>query len=100
MNQKYFIVTGSYEQFRDFRSRKIIELCESGIPVHHSDFIYATEDTIRGHRNPKGWFWGTWRERRDIDLVLIHLRISHGNQNVVLDKLHLELREWKNSKTV
>ena len=98
MNQKYFVVCGDYNQFRDFKIKKIQELWESGIFVESSDFIYATEDSIRGHRNPKGWFWGTWRKRRDIDEVITHLRISHSNQNVVLDKLHWELR--KNSKTV
>ena len=92
MNQKYFVVCGNHSEFRVFSNKKIQELWNSGIQAKHTDFIYATEDSIRGHRNPKGWFWGTWRDRKDIDLVLTHLRISHSNQNIVLDKLHWELR--------
>jgi hypothetical protein len=100
MNQKYFIVSGTYDEFRDFKIKKMTELWNSGTRVEHTDFIYATPESIRGHRNPKGWFWGTWRDRKDIDEIITHLRISHGNQNVVLERLHWELRERENSKTV
>jgi hypothetical protein len=93
MNQKYFIVCGDYNQFRAFKIRKMAELWNSGIQVQHTDLIYANKESIRGHRNPKGWFYGTWRERRDIDEILTHLRISHSNQNVVLERLHWEVRE-------
>jgi hypothetical protein len=95
---KHFVVCGDYDQFRVFSKKKYIELANSGYPINHTDFIYATVDSIRGHRNPTGWFWGTWRERKDIDEIITHLRISHGNQNVVLDRIHRMVRE--NSKTV
>jgi hypothetical protein len=100
MNQKYFIVTGNYDQFRAFTNKKHRELWDSGIVVEYTDFIYATPESIRGHRNPRGWFWGTWRDRKDIDEIITHLRIYHSNQNVVLDRIHCEVRERENSKTV
>jgi hypothetical protein len=100
MNQKYFIVTGNYDQFRIFSEKKRRELWNSGTVVEQTDFIYANTESIRGYRNPRGWFWGTWRDRKDIDEIITHLRIYHSNQNVVLERLHWELRERKNSKTV
>jgi hypothetical protein len=93
MKQKYFIVCGNHREFRIFSKKKIHELWNSGTVVEHADFIYATPELIRGYRNPKGWFWGTWRDRKDIDEILTHLRISHSNQNVVLDRIHWEVRE-------
>ena len=95
MNQKYIVVAGNYDQFRDFKIKKIQELWESGIFVESTDFIYATEDSIRGHRNPKGWFWGTWRDRKDIDVIITLLRLAQGNLNETLIRLHREVRYEK-----
>jgi hypothetical protein len=96
---KYFVVSGTYDQFRDFKIKKMAELWNSGTVVEHTDFIYATPESIRGHRNPKGWFYGTWRDRKDIYEIIMVLRIAHDNQNIGLDKLRWELQE-RNSKTV
>jgi hypothetical protein len=96
MNQKYFIVSGTYDQYRAFKIKKMTELWNSGTVVEHTDFIYATPESIRGHRNPRGWFWGTWRDRKDIDEIITHLRISHSNQNETLCRLHKEINRTVN----
>ena len=93
---KYFIVCGSYDQFRTFTNKKYEELMDSGHPIQRTDFIFANAENIRGYRNPRGWFYGTWRDRTDIDELITGLRILHSNQNIVLETLHWELRE--NSK--
>lgn len=93
MRQKYFIVTGTYDEFKYFSKKKYQQLWASGNFVQHTDLIYASLDSIRGYRNPTGWFYGTWRDRKDIDELITHLRLYHSNQNVVLEKLHREVRE-------
>lgn len=94
---KHFIVCGNYDQFRVFSDKKYRELTNSGYPIQRTDFIFANVESIRGHRNPIGWFYGTWRDRKDIDEIITHLRISHSNPNVVLERLHREV--WEISKT-
>jgi len=93
MNQRYFIVCGNYEQFRDFSKKKHQELTNSGILVEITDFIYATVDSIRGHRNPRGWFYGTWRERSDIGDILTLLMVSTDKPSETLLSLYVEYLE-------
>jgi hypothetical protein len=88
---KYFVVAGTYDQFKDFKIKKMAELWNSGNRVEHTDFIYVTEETLRGYSEPHGWFIGTWRERSDIKRIMMLLRIAQRGINPTLDRLHAEV---------
>lgn len=62
---KIYILAGTYEQFKWFVRQLENTMFSEGIPFRHSDFVYVTPDSIRGHRNIWGYKVGTWRERKD-----------------------------------
>ena len=59
--------------------------------ISKSEYVYLHDATrIRGHRNPRGVFIGTWRQRPDIrDIVETLLIASDDNQ--VLKGIYHEL---------
>lgn len=71
---KQFIITGTHSEFDYFVRSKM-----TAFPVlyERKDFIYvAGSETFMGHTNVKGWFYGSWRERKDIRLILDILLIK------------------------
>jgi hypothetical protein len=87
MNEKYFVVAGNHKQYKDFIKRKCKELCLIGKDVSFSNFAYATYDTLKGHSNPHGWFYGTWKERSDIGHLMVQLIISTREDSPSRDTL-------------
>lgn len=74
MSDKYFVVAGNRDQYLNFIKRKTAELWNQGYTsVTLSHFVYATPDSLRGCRNPGGWFIGTWYERPDAEEILKQL---------------------------
>jgi hypothetical protein len=89
---KYFVVAGTRQEFNNFIRQKAMELFGAGqTHISLSDFIYVTEDSIRGHSEPHGWFIGTWRNRSDIKEILFLLRIAQRGENEALTKIHEEI---------
>lgn len=74
MNNKIFILAGTYEQFRWFVRKLEQNMFAEGIPFRHNDFIYVTPNSIRGYRNIWGYKVGTWRDRKDINDIYNVLR--------------------------
>jgi hypothetical protein len=65
---KYFVITGTHYEFDFFVKRKL--KAYPGV-FQTKDFVYvAGFETFMGHINVKGWFYGSWREREDIRLIL------------------------------
>jgi hypothetical protein len=93
MNQKYIVVAGNYDQFRDFKIKKMTELWNSGMQVQQTDFVYADGDNLRGISNPRGFFIGTWRERLDAMNILLMLRMASHTQNPVLETLWRDMND-------
>lgn len=96
MNGKYFVVAGNYQQYKDFTKKKCDELWSQGLEVSYSNFVYATVDSLKGYSNPHGWFYGTWKERADINLILLHLMVatkSDSDSMTTFQKLIGELRK-------
>ena len=87
MNEKYFVVAGNHQQYKDFIRRKCEELYNTGKEVSLSNFVYATSDSLKGHSNPHGWFIGTWKERADIGHLLFQLIISTREDSPSRDTL-------------
>jgi len=94
MNGKYYVITGTHREFRDFMNKKSAELWDSGVDVSLSNFVYVqNKDSIMGVRNPTGWLVGTWRERPDIRDVIYQMILRTNPSNETLRKILDELNE-------
>lgn len=94
--QKYLVIAGNHIQYLQFSNRKAFDMWNSGdTSVTLSDFIYLDNvERIRGfHEIPPGWFYGTWYERKDIEILLETLfvyskfRSQHNRAKVFADMM-------------
>lgn len=78
MNEKYFVIAGNRFQATDFINKKVQQLYEMGTTsISLSNFVYVSDvSSLKGYSNPTGWFVGTWRERKDIDEIIIQLLMA------------------------
>lgn len=92
---KYFVVAGNRQQYEYFIRKKSEELWKDGVDITLSNFVYATTDSLKGFRDPHGWFYGTWRDRPDIAQLLIHLimQTTDDKTSQIFQKLANELIE-------
>jgi hypothetical protein len=77
MESKYYVIAGDYNQFQTFIRRKATEMAIAGHTfITLSHFVYVSgPESLRGVKNPRGFFFGTWRDRpdmREIFPVLLH----------------------------
>ena len=75
MNDKYYVIAGNENQFRTFILRKATEMAMMGnTSITLSHFVYVSgPESLRGVRNPHGFFFGTWRKNPDIKDILLTL---------------------------
>jgi hypothetical protein len=75
MNDKYYVIAGSHEEYKAFILRKAMEMTIDGnTSISLSDFVYVSgPETLRGLRNPRGFFVGTWQKKSDIKDILLTL---------------------------
>ena len=92
MSDKYYVVAGNHDQYRDFIKKKAEELWADGVDVSLSRFVYATPDSIKGIHNPHGWFYGTWRNRKDIQQLVAIMKIS-SDDNTKLEEIFKEVMQ-------
>jgi hypothetical protein len=65
----YYVIAGNMKQHRAFVDKKTAEAIDQNKPYYN--FYYVTgPDALRGVRNPKGYFIGTWRDRADIRNII------------------------------
>jgi hypothetical protein len=95
MQSKYFIIAGKKIEFDLFIRKKLSELYEAGnTSLTLSDFVYvSSRDTLRGHRNPHGYFIGAWRERSDIVEIFEQL-ISISDDETKIIKMIDDYNIW------
>ena len=77
MNQKIFIIAGTYDQYRNWVKKNIDRIYQSDTSksISLSSFVYVSEpDTFRGHREVHGYFVGTFRNRPDIRDIVMQIR--------------------------
>jgi len=84
-DDKIFVVTGTYSEFRQFMHKKLDELwkqySEEGriFNLSMSDFVYVNStETLRGHRNIHGYFYGTFRNRPDLRDIVRFIRRTNN----------------------
>lgn len=86
----YFVVAGSRLEFDQFRSRD---------PYAYDKYVYVNDvSSIRGYRNPRGTFVGTWHKLPEIDDIIIQLMVSTDNETTrrQLDFAKKELNKRRN----
>ena len=67
MNERLFIIAGTAEEAKDFRSRKINEMVKAGKSVSLSNFIiFERLEQFHGWNQVHGFFTGTYRNRKDL----------------------------------
>lgn len=74
---KYFVIAGTYDEFKYWKSKHHPEMLLNGEIQNLSDIVYvAGAETLKGYSNPRGIFIGTWNRRSNINEILIQLRVS------------------------
>lgn len=91
---KYFVIAGTRSEYMEFVHKKVNELLLS-TTVSFSDFVYVDSvDNLRGYSNPKGWFVGSWREKKGINEIIVCLHIAKS-QYVPNPEFEKILIEWR-----
>ena len=88
MNEKFYVIAGTRNEFAIFRSNKCTELSKEGKTVSYSNFVCVTDPIqLKGISSPHGWFIGTWRDRHDIKDIVQALCVCYhsGLPDTVLD---------------
>ena len=97
MNSKYYVVCGNYNEFNDFIHNKILELYnkkgETSLSLSHFVYVDSVEK-IKGVHDPRGWFYGTWKNNPNIEDIMITLACSIvGSRQQIIRKLWKEYRK-------
>ena len=94
-NEMIFVIAGNYNEATIWINETIKKKEKSGVWSYPSEYAYVSNvDKIRGYRNPHGVFYGTWRQRPDIKIIMEQLYISTDHTQAsyyTLSKLILEL---------
>ena len=89
-NTKYFVICGNHQEFIHYTVRKL--------PEERADFTYVNgPDALRGSTNPKGFFYGSWRERSDI-LEIVEMLVTRYTMGVIPVKVFDILKELRAEK--
>lgn len=88
-----FVVAGTEPQAYEYINRKLEERLRNGEEVSKvDDYKYVHgPDVLRGVRDPRGVFIGTWRERKDIKEIVETLLMQSVHVNPTLGKIWKEL---------
>lgn len=84
MNKLFFVVCGNLQEFKDYVRNKNSDL-------YDYRYVYDT-NTLRGFSNPIGCLYGTWREKEDIQDIIMQLIISKTDgSNKTLKNILMEI---------
>lgn len=73
---KYFVIAENYNQaltWTQLNKKRIYE--QQGLQPGRMKYVQSVE-TLRGIREPKGIFIGTWYKRPDIESIITQLQIA------------------------
>ena len=84
-DDKIFVVAGNLVEFKQFMHKKLDQLWkeynEQGkiFNISMSNFVYVSSlDSLAGHRNIHGYFYGTFRNRPDLRDIVRHIRLRNN----------------------
>jgi hypothetical protein len=83
--KKHYVIAGNYEQYMNFLAEQFNkDVDASGIFDHGYLYVHDIQ-TLRGHENISGTFYGTWYDRKDIfdiiNTIQASLRHDWGNND-------------------
>jgi hypothetical protein len=74
--KKHCVIAGNYEQYMKFLAEKFSkDVDASGIFDHGYLYVHDIQ-TLRGHENISGTFYGTWYDRKDIFDIINTIQAS------------------------
>jgi len=84
-----FVIAGTFDQARQYISKKRSEYLRSGEPPLLMPNYLAVTDVrhLKGIRDPHGVFIGTWKDRLDIYDIIQSLALSWTGENKVLNRM-------------
>ncbi len=90
---KKFVIAGTNHEANDWIRRDMEKRHISGITtLSRSEYVYVADPIVlRGFRDPHGVFIGTWRERKDIKLVVETLFLQCVHINPQLEMIRREV---------
>lgn len=96
MFDKYFVIAGTRSQYMAFVHIKVNEFFQCGQKlITFSHFVYVdSADDLRGYSNPKGWFIGSWREKKGINEIIVQLLLAKRNY-ALRPEFEEILKEWR-----
>lgn len=90
---KYFVISGTFFEFKDWKSKHYPEMLLNRQIENVGDIIYVSGiHMLKGYQNPRGIFIGTWYRRKDIEDIFIQLRIS-GMKDSIYQSLQRVVNE-------
>ncbi len=96
MNDRIFVIAGNSNEYNIFTRKKCDELYRANnTSISLSNFVYVSDViTLKGYRDPHGYFIGSWRERKDIEDILEQLLIAVHDGNRI-SKILEKYKKWK-----
>jgi hypothetical protein len=90
---KTLVIAGTYEQAQLWIKNDLAKRNAAGeTTLSQSEYIVVhNPDQLRGRRDPKGIFIGTWRERKDLfeilNMLLVIMTHNTTKHNIIQDLL-------------
>lgn len=67
-HKRILVIAGTYQQFKDFCDERMRDFDELGKYEGEEYIYYSNEDSVRGCRVDDIIKYGTWYNRKDVDL--------------------------------
>lgn len=92
---KIFVIAGNKYQAEDWIKKNLEKRAMSGeTTLSRSEYVFVDDASrLRGYRDPRGVFIGTWRERWDIREVVETLLTQSIHVNPTLGKIWGEVKD-------
>lgn len=75
---KYYVVAGTKQEFDAYiLSKSMLMFAAGETSISLSHFVYVSSpDTLRGIEDPRGWFIGSYKQRKDIRDIIHAIMIA------------------------
>ena len=86
MTEKYYVICGNRNEFQIFVTKKAADMWLAGeTSVSLSNFVFVhSSEQLKGVSCPHGWFVGTWRDRSNIQEIVLELGFRYGSAGFVV----------------
>ena len=67
LNEKIWVLAGTYDEFNYFRIQLCKTMADEGIPFRGTNILYVDKNKMYGYTDMWGYKVGTWSKRKDLD---------------------------------